>query len=60
MTKEQIEQKALQLYPVKHKTNKKGTGDYDSNLLRRKAYIQGAMDVLSTPSPTQLSEKTDS
>ena len=46
MTKEQIEQKALQLYPVKHKLNKKGTGDYDSNLPRRKAYIQGALDVL--------------
>ena len=46
MTKEQIEQKALELFPVKHKENKKGTGEYDSNLPRRKAYIQGAIEAL--------------
>lgn len=39
MTK--AETKALEKYPVKHKFNKKATGEFDSNLPRRKAYIEG-------------------
>ena len=39
MTK--AETKALEKYPVKHRLNKKATGEFDSNLPRRKAYIEG-------------------
>jgi hypothetical protein len=39
MTK--VETKALEKYPVKHRLNKKATGGFDSNLPRRKAYIEG-------------------
>ena len=39
MTK--AETKALEKYPVKHRLNKKATGEFDSNLPRRKAYIKG-------------------
>ena len=46
MTKEQIEQKALGLFPVREKLNNKATGGYDPNLPRRKAYIQGAIETL--------------
>lgn len=35
------ETKALEKYPVKHRLNKKATGEFDSNLPRRKAYIEG-------------------
>jgi len=48
MTRKQIMEKALELFPIKHKQNKKATGEYDSNLPRRKAYIQGASDVLKS------------
>ena len=46
MTKEQIEQLALHHFPVRHKHNKKGTGEYDPNYPRRKAYILGASETL--------------
>ena len=46
MTQEQIEQLALHHFPVRHKQNKKGTGEYDSNYPRRKAYILGASETL--------------
>lgn len=39
MTK--AETKALEKYPVKQRLNKKATGEFDSNLPRRKAYIEG-------------------
>lgn len=32
---------ALRAYPVREKTNKKGTGTYDPNLPRRRAYAEG-------------------
>ena len=35
------EECALAEYPIKHKTNKKDTGEYDPNLPRRKAFIKG-------------------
>ena len=35
------EEKSLELYPVKERTNKTGTGTFDPNLPRRVAYIQG-------------------
>lgn len=35
------EKAALKAYPEKDCLNKKGTGRYDSNYPRRKAYIQG-------------------
>ena len=46
MTKEQIEYLALHHFPVRHKQNKKGTGEYDPNYPRRKAYILGASETL--------------
>ena len=39
MTK--AEEAALKAYPEKDCLNKKGTGRYDSNYPRRKAYIEG-------------------
>ena len=36
--------KAQEAYPVRTKTNKTGTGDYDPNLPRRKAYVKGFVD----------------
>ena len=39
MTK--VETKALEKYPVKQRLNKNATGEFDSNLPRRKAYIEG-------------------
>lgn len=48
MTEEQIKQKALEVFPIREKLNKKGTGSYDPNMPRRKAYIQGATDVLQS------------
>ena len=62
MTTEQVEQKALNLYPVRKKLNKKDTGSYDPNLPRRKAFIQGAMYVLETLKHNnngRISENTD-
>ena len=47
ITQEQIEQKAFSLYPVRTKKNKQKTGKYDSNLPRRKAYIEGALYILN-------------
>ena len=44
LTDEQIEARALELFPVREKENKKATGTYDSNFPRRKAYIQGCKD----------------
>ena len=46
MTQEQIEQLALHHFPIRHKHNKKGTGEYDPNYPRRKAYILGASEIL--------------
>ncbi len=46
MTQEQIEQLALHHFPVRHKHNKKGTGEYDPNYPRRKAYVLGASETL--------------
>lgn len=44
LSDEKIEARALELFPVREKENKKATGTYDSNLQRRKAYIQGCKD----------------
>ena len=38
----EIEDSALESYPVKERFNKKATGTYDPNLPRRKAYVEGA------------------
>ena len=46
MPQEQIKQLALHHFPVRHKHNKKGTGEYDPNYPRRKAYILGASETL--------------
>ena len=43
----EIEKKALTLYPVREKTNKKGTGTFDPNLPRRRAYQQGYEQAVS-------------
>lgn len=39
MSKE--EKQALELYPVVERMNKRGTGVYDANLPRRKAWLEG-------------------
>ena len=44
MIEQEIEAKALELYPVRKRMNKKGTGEFDANLPRRQAYIQGYKD----------------
>ena len=41
-----IEEMALKAYPVKKKLNDKGTGEYDANFSKRKAYILGVLDAL--------------
>ena len=48
MTQQEIEARALELYPERKRQNKKGTGEYDANLPRRKAYIQGWKDAQPT------------
>ena len=48
MTQQEIEARALELYPERKRQNKKGTGEYDANLPRRKAYIKGWTDAQST------------
>ena len=50
MTQQEIEARALELYPERKRQNKKGTGEYDANLPRRKAYIKGWTDAQSTMS----------
>ena len=47
MNKDEIEAWALELYPERKRQNKKGTGEYDANLPRRKAYIKGWTDAQS-------------
>ncbi len=47
ITDSDIEERALEVFPVRKKLNKKGTGEYDANLSRRKAFIQGFKDSLS-------------
>lgn len=42
--------RALELYPERKRQNKKGTGEYDANLPRRKAYIKGWTDAQSSMS----------
>lgn len=42
MTTEEIIKESLKRFPIRHKENKKGTGEYDSNFPRRKAFIEGA------------------
>lgn len=42
MTIEDINEESLKRFPIRHKENKKGTGEYDSNFPRRKAFIEGA------------------
>lgn len=46
MTQEDINEESLKRFPIRHKENKKGTGEYDSNLPRRKAFVEGAFFVL--------------
>ena len=48
MTQQEIEARALELYPERKRQNKKGTSEYDANLPRRKAYIKGWTDAQST------------
>lgn len=45
-TTEEIIKESLKRFPIRHKENKKGTGEYDSNLPRRKAFVDGACFVL--------------
>lgn len=46
MTTEEIIKESLNRFQIRHKENKKGTGEYDSNLPRRKAFVEGACFVL--------------
>jgi len=46
MTEQDIKARALKLYPVRKRINKKGTSKFDANLPRRQAYIQGYMDAI--------------
>ena len=46
MTTEEIIKESLKRFPIRYKENKKGTGEYDSNFPRRKAFIEGACFVL--------------
>lgn len=46
MTTEEIIKESLKRFPIRHKENKKGTGEYDSNFPRRKAFVDGACFVL--------------
>ena len=46
MTTEEIIKESLKRFPIRHKENKKGTGKYDSNFPRRKAFVDGACFVL--------------
>ena len=48
MTQQEIEARALELYPERKRQNKNGTGEYDANLPRRKAYIKGRTDAQPT------------
>ena len=48
MTQQEIEAQALELYPERKRQNKNGTGEYDANLPRRKAYIKGWTDTQPT------------
>ena len=48
MTQQEIEARALELYPERKRQNKKGTGEYDANLPRRNAYIKGWTDAHPT------------
>jgi len=41
MNDKEIEAYALKKYPEQRKPNKKGTGDYDANFSKRKAFIEG-------------------
>ena len=50
MTQQEIEARALELYPERKRQNKKGTGEYDANLPRRKAYVKGWTDAQSSMS----------
>lgn len=42
MIREEIQNSALELFPVREKENKKGVGTYDPNFPRRKAFCDGA------------------
>lgn len=53
MTQQEIEARALELYPERKRQNKKGTGEYDANLPRRKAYIKGWTDTQPTDEERQ-------
>ena len=58
MTQQEIEARALELYPERKRQNKKGTGEYDANLPRRKAYIKGWTDAQPTlPGDSPLADK---
>ena len=53
MTQQEIEARALELYPERKRQNKNGTGEYDANLPRRKAYIKGRTDAQPTDEERQ-------
>ena len=53
MTQQEIEARALELYPERKRQNKNGTGEYDANLPRRKAYIKGWTDAQPTDEERQ-------
>ena len=53
MTQQEIEARALELYPERKRQNKNGTGEYDANLPRRKAYIKGWTDAQPTDEDRQ-------
>lgn len=44
-----MDKAALELYPIKERLNKQGTGSYDANLPRRKAFINGAKWAYDNP-----------
>lgn len=53
MTQQEIEARALELYPERKRQNKNGTGEYDANLPRRKVYIKGWTDTQPTDEERQ-------
>lgn len=57
MTKEEIIKESLKRFPIRHKENKKGTGEYDSNFPRRKAFVDGACFALGIENNKQYNNE---
>ena len=55
----EIEQVALEEYPVRKCQNKKGSGEYDPNLPRRRAFTRGAVWADNNPESKYNLSDTD-